>query len=525
MPNIQLDYKPTERQLAYHASKSDYVLYGGAAGGGKSCATVVDAFLQCVMYPGFKAYLFRKTYRELEDTLIAEAQRWVPKEVATYNATAHEMRLTNGSLMRFRHCMNENDKFLYQGSEIYGLYIDELTHFTKSIYDFLVSRVRAPKDLNVRTFIKCTSNPGGVGHGWVKGTFIDPMPNGGIIEKQVFVESMNRTMRHKYEFIPAKLSDNPHLGIEYAANLESLPKAMRDAYLNGDWDTFTGQVFTEWRDNPDHYMDGLQTHVIDPFDIPYDWPRYCSYDHGYSKPFSVQWWAVGPDNRVYLYREWYGCADPGNAPNTGVTMDPKEIARGILDREEEERRAGINIFRLGDPAIWGTQGGESIGEMMQRMGVYFNAADNNRIHGKMQMHYRLKMREDGKPMLQVFKHCHQFIRTLPMLVYSLKKVEDVDTDCEDHCLTGDTLIRTESGYKPISDLVGTEGMVWGYDGDKAVLERYHDVRKTQENAEIYEVELEDGTIFRGTGNHPVLCSSGEWKPIQELTDADSIVRI
>jgi hypothetical protein len=239
-------------------------------------------------------------------------------------------------------------------------------------------------------------------------------------------------MKHKYEFIPAKLSDNPHLGIEYAANLESLPKAMRDAYLNGDWNTFTGQVFTEWKDNPDHYQDGLYTHVIDPFDIPYDWPRYCSYDHGYSKPFSVQWWAVGPDNRVYLYREWYGCADPGNAPNTGVSMHPKDIAEGILDREYEERQHGINIYRLGDPAIWGTQGGESTGEMMQSRGVYFNAADNNRIHGKMQMHYRLKIQENGKPMLQVFKQCQQFIRTLPMLVYSLKKVEDVDTDCEDH---------------------------------------------------------------------------------------------
>ena len=128
-------------------------------------------------------------------------------------------------------------------------------------------------------------------------------------------------------------------------------------------------------------------------------------------------------------------------------------------------------------------------------------------------------------MLQVFKHCHQFIRTLPMLVYSLKKVEDVDTDCEDHCLVGDTLILTESGYKPIRELVGTKGMVWGYNNGCAVLEPYHSVRKTQKSAEIYEVELEDGTVFKGTGNHPVLCVSGEWKPIQELTDADSIVRI
>ena len=432
MPDYQLDYKPSEKQLQFHNSTADYTLYGGAAGGGKSCATVIDAFLTCIHIPGFRAYLFRKTYRELEDTLITEAQKWIPKGFGSYSATAHEWRFPNGAKMLFRHCQTEQDKFNYQGAEIYGLYMDELTHFTKTIYDFLISRLRAPVEMGIKPYVKCTSNPGGIGHGWVKGLFIDPMPKGGQITRKIMVESLNRVMDKTYAFIPATLADNPHLGIEYAANLETLPKAMRDAYIRGDWDTFSGQVFTEWRDDPYHYQDGIGTHVIDPFDIPYDWPRYCSFDHGFSRPFSVQRWAVGPDNRCYLYREWYGCADPGQAPNIGMMMDPKQIAEGILDREYEERQRGLSIYRLGDPAIWGTQGGESVGEMMQRRGVYFNAADNNRIHGKMQMHYRLRMQGDGRPMLQVFKNCTQFIRTLPMLVYSLTKVEDVDTDCEDH---------------------------------------------------------------------------------------------
>lgn len=432
MPDYHLAYVPTARQLVFHNCTADEALYGGAAGGGKSAATVVDALLHCINIDGFQAYLFRRSYPELEQSLITEAFKHIPEGVGQYNGTAHEWRFPNKSVMRFRHCNSEQDKYNYQGVEMHALYIDELTHFTKNVYDFLISRVRAPKSMNIKAFVRCTSNPGGVGHAWVKSTFVDPMPNGGKIVKPIFIESLNKVIKRTYEFIPAKLRDNPHLGLDYEVGLESLPKAMRDAYLMGDWSQFSGQVFIEWREDPFNYDSGLNTHVINAFEIPDSWPRYMGFDHGYTKPFSVQWFAVDPDNRMYLYREWYGCENPKDAPNVGMMLHPKQIAEGILDREQAERSRGIHIRRVGDPAIWGSQTGESVGEMMQLAGVYIEGGDNNRLAGKMQTHFRLAFDDTNRPGLYVFRECKNFIRTIPYLVYSETRVEDVNTNGEDH---------------------------------------------------------------------------------------------
>jgi hypothetical protein len=217
---------------------------------------------------------------------------------------------------------------------------------------------------------------------------------------------------------------------EYVQALEVLPEAKRKAWLEGDWDSFIGQVFNEWKNDSAHYKDRLWTHVIDDFEIPQDWKIYRGYDHGYSKPFSVGWFAVDHNDRIYRIAEWYGCT---NEPNTGLQLTVQEIAQGIKDRERTlPNLKGRKVYGIADPAIWGSQDGESIEDMFEKCGVYNNKGDHTRIAGIMQFHYRLSFNEYGVPMFYCFKSCKQFIRCIPLLIYDEKNVEDIDTTLEDH---------------------------------------------------------------------------------------------
>ena len=442
---VMLQYRPTAKQLLFHNSAADEVLYGGAAGGGKSTAVVADALVKCCRTPGVSAWLFRRTYPELDDTLVAIARRLMPQEVGSYSAAAHEVRLRNGSVMKFRHVQRDDDVYRYQGAEMQYLYIDELTHFPKGVYDYLKTRVRARREIRVKPLVRCTSNPGGPGHGWVKQRFVDPQPQGGIIDCPVYSAHLGKTKIRTVQFIPALATDNPHLASEYLYELEQKPKALRDALLLGKWDAFEGQAFTEWLDDPEHYSDGINTHVISPIPIPRHWRRWRSFDFGYSKPFSVGWWAVDGRGRVYRYAEWYGW--DGTA-NHGARLDPAAIALGILERERE-MEPNMGYTGIADPSIFDESRGHSVARQMANAGVHFLRGDNKRIPGKMELHYRLRL-QDGQPGLYVFSTCKQFIRTIPALVCGTNRPEDIDTDGEDHIYdeTRYFLMEHPAGHEP-----------------------------------------------------------------------------
>ena len=434
MKEYRIAYAPTPKQKLFHASKADEVLFGGAAGGGKSKAVVMDALLRCLKYPKTHAYVFRRTYGELEDTVIREARDSYPEGLGKYNGARHEIVLPNRSVIHFRSCQHVQDMYAYKGVEIQWLYFDELTSFEQEIYDFLKTRLRAKKSLKVRPCVRSTSNPGDIGHAWVKKRFVDAAPYMEMCESVVRSRETGRRKLYRTQYIPSLLTENPYIGEDYLFQLEQKPEALRRALLYGDWNAFEGQVFTEWADRPDHYRDRLWTHVVEPFAIPDWWPRYMSFDHGYAKPFSVGWWAVSPAGEAYRYREWYGC-EKGRA-NVGLRLTPRQIAEGILERERYEQENNIRIDRIADPAIFDRSRGDSVAQLMEprdgKTGVYFRPGENNRLSGKMELHERLRFDEAGKPKLYVFSTCRDFIRTLPALPYSTRSVEDVDSDAEDH---------------------------------------------------------------------------------------------
>lgn len=380
--------------------------------------------------------ILRKTFpqlRELIDKSINYYPRIFPK--ARYNASSHQWTFPSGAKIIFGSLNRPADKIQYQGQAYDVIMFDELTHFTYEEYIYLFSRCR-PNGPGTTCYVRSTANPGGIGHGWVKERFITASaPNTTILSEQEWYDPSgeHHTATQSRVFIPSSVFDNPALlnnDPQYVQRLASMPEAERNALLYGDWNSFSGQVFSEWINDPKHYKDMEHTHVIEPFRIPIHWNIWCGLDWGYTHPFSVAWYAIDEQKRMYRIREYYGCT---GTPNTGLKLEPKAVARQIKAIEQDDPNLrNRNIKRVGDPAIWGSQTGNSIGEMMEAEGIYFDKGEHSRIDGKMQCHYRLAFDDYDRPMFYCFNTCKHFIRTVPNLVYDESNVEDIDTDGEDH---------------------------------------------------------------------------------------------
>ena len=298
------------------------------------------------------------------------------------------------------------------------LFIDEATHFSEEQFKKLAACVRGVNSFPKRVFLPC--NPGGVGHGWVKRLFVD----------RAYQPGENPD---DYEFIASRVTDNKVLlqsQPDYLAQLEALPPRLRKMWLEGDWSFYDGQYFEEFKDDPEHYLDRQNTHVIEPFEIPEHWKLYRSFDWGFAKPFSCGWWAVDTEGTVYRILELYGCT---KTPNEGVKWTPDQVFAEIHRIETEHRwLKGKRILGVADPAIWDAQTGESIADRAAKHQVFFDPGDHKRIPGWMQMHYYMAFDELGFSKLYVFKNCKAFIRTIPLLQYDEHKPEELDTDGEDH---------------------------------------------------------------------------------------------
>lgn len=428
-------WTPQPRQVCFMRRLEDEALYGGAAGGGKSDCALAEALRQ-VDIPHYRGLILRKTYPQLSELIDRSHEIYLPFcRDAVYKDTKRVWVFPSGAKIYFGSLAHEKDKYNYQGKRFDFIDFDELTQFTYDEYSYLFSRNRS-NGAGTRCYIRAQANPGGIGHGWVKERFITPAPPMTTIWESFKIYMPDGTISERKRsrvFVPSTVFDNRILlenNPEYLTRLASLPKKERAALLYGDWDSFSGQVFTEWRNDPDGYSDRVGTHVISPFRIPSDWKVIRGFDWGYSRPFSVGWYAEDNEGRLYRIRELYGC---NGTPNEGVRWDASRIAREIRRIEQEDvNLAGRLIRGVADPAIYQKNGGESIGEIMEKQCVYWDRADNSRIAGKAQVHNRLCFDDRGMPNLYVFSTCRNFIRTFPCLVYDTTDVEDVDTSGEDH---------------------------------------------------------------------------------------------
>ncbi len=420
------------------------VLYGGAAGGGKSYAMLVDPLRYCHK-PVHRALILRRSMPELRE-LIDKSRELYPKAFpgCKFREVEKLWNFPSGAKIEFGFLERDADVYRYQGQAYSWIGFDEITHLpTEFGWNYLASRLRTT-DPEIVPYLRCTANPGGVGAHWVKKRYVDPNePN------KAFEGSDGLTRK----FIPARLDDNPYLAEDgrYEQMLKALPAVQRKQLLEGNWDITEGAAFAEF--DPD-------VHVIPPFQIPIGWERVKGIDYGYASESACIWGAIDPSDRtLIIYRELY------QKNLTGV-----DLAQLITQMEIEDPFSVAGVL---DTAAWNRTGttGPTVGETLVRAGHKLRRADKNRIQGKIQIHEYLKVQQSGRPRIQLFNTCPNLIRELQSIPLDRSNPEDVDTHAQDHAYdalrylimsrpkVNDPLaqmrhMRMEQAYRPVDSEFG-----------------------------------------------------------------------
>ena len=400
-------FKPNDGpQTDFLAAGEQDVLYGGAAGGGKSFAMLVDP-LRFMNRSEHRALLLRRSMPELRE-LIDKSRELYTKAFpgAKFREVEKVWKFPSGATLEFGYLDRDADLYRYQGQSYSWIGIDELTQYpTEFPLQYLQSRLRTT-DSEIKPYIRCTANPGGVGGHWVRKRYLTPAP-----PNEAFKGPDGLTRK----FIPARLEDNPYLSKDgrYEQMLASLPPVQRKQLLEGNWDVAEGAAFVEF--NP-------EIHVIPPFKIPIHWAKYKGVDYGYAAESCCVWSTIDPDDdTLIIYRELYRKGLTGSA-----------LAEMITAYEKDDHKSIQGVL---DTAAWNKTGvgGPTVGETLVRAGHKLRPADKNRIQGKIQIHEYLKQNKTtGRPRLQIFSNCVNLIRELQSIPVDPNKPEDVDTKASDH---------------------------------------------------------------------------------------------
>jgi len=399
-------FEPNEGpQTEFLAAAEKDVLYGGAAGGGKSYAMLVDPLRFCHR-SAHRALILRRSMPELRE-LIDKSRELYPRAFpgTKFREVEKVWNFPSGAKIEFGFLERDADVYRYQGQSYSWIGFDEITHLpTEFGWNYLSSRLRTT-DSEITPYLRCTANPGGVGAHWVKKRYVDPYePNNSF--------KGNDGLTRK--FIPARLDDNPYLAEDgrYEEMLRALPPVQRRQLLEGNWDITEGAAFTEF---------DTDSHIIPPFQIPIGWERLKGIDYGYSSESACIWGAVdSSDGTLIIYRELY------RKNLTGV-----DLGEIITQMELEDP---FSVQGVLDTSAWARTGttGPTVGESLQRAGHKLRRADKNRIQGKIQIHEYLKLQQSGRPRLQIFNSCPNLIRELQSIPLDKNNPEDVDTHAPDH---------------------------------------------------------------------------------------------
>ena len=430
-------WMPQPRQVLFLQSPAYEVGYGGAKGGGKTDAILADATRQ-VDHPKYKAMIFRRTFKNLQE-IIDRSHRWF-QGFADWTGDKHRWTFKTGATISFSHCENEKDKYNHQGQEYHFLGFDQLEEFSESIYEFLIAQNRT-NDPSIICRVRSTFNPGNVGHQWVKARFVDKLKADGQIKffrkiKDIDTEvSKDTPGALSRAFVFASIHDNPKLldaDPNYLNRLENLPEALRRALLEGDWDAFEGQYFTEW--SREKHIIAYRVFNELSREIPVS--RFIASDYGFAKPSSTGWYAVFPDGQIKRYRELY---------RHGMTYE--QLADEVLRMTPEKET--IDYWTV-DPATQGDKQhhkepkegvakGKSGYEILcektsERFPVVL--ADNRRVIGWTRVREYFKTYKDQwgneTAMFQCTDNCQNLIRTIPTMIFDTTNPEDCNSDVEDH---------------------------------------------------------------------------------------------